>query len=163
GRIHLKGTTYREYQRTKLGDLQRYLKDRLPGAAEQEGSIERKWPELHASSKGELKLRHDALCELSFGLYMQFEGPVLVKAPIPPLPPSTEADDAKNGDERNHPESYWKSGLFMADDVFVAARTPAEAKPYLPGSSLRGVLRARASQICASLPGLEKLDVRLFG
>jgi CRISPR/Cas system CSM-associated protein Csm3 (group 7 of RAMP superfamily) len=150
GRIQLQDTTYREYQRTKLDDLRRYLNDRLPGAAQPGGSSERRWPELNASSKGELKLRHDPLCELSFGLRLQFEGPVLVKAPIPPLPPLAEAAHARNGAERNHPQGYWKHGLFMADDVFIAARAPGEAKPYLPGSSLRGVLRARVANLCFS-------------
>jgi CRISPR/Cas system CSM-associated protein Csm3 (group 7 of RAMP superfamily) len=74
-----------------------------------------------------------------FSLLLHFEGPVLVKAPIPPIPGAPGGDAAR-------PETYAAAGLQEADHVFIS--TGESGRYYLPGSSLRGVLRAQAARIC---------------
>jgi hypothetical protein len=74
-----------------------------------------------------------------FGLLLRFEGPVLVKAPTSPILGALTADAGK-------PETYAAVGLQEADNVFIS--TGENGRYYLPGSSLRGVLRAQAARIC---------------
>jgi len=83
----------------------------------------------------------NALSTLDFQLRLHFDGPVLVKSALPPDPPEQE-------------------GQTTPDAVFVY--TGAAKTKYLPGSSLRGVLREHACWI-ASVAKNEKLAVDLFG
>jgi CRISPR/Cas system CSM-associated protein Csm3 (group 7 of RAMP superfamily) len=74
---------------------------------------------------------------LTFQLRLHFEGPVLVKAPIPPL--------RREGGDPADPETYAETGLWEADHVFLHRLHDDQC--YLPGSSLRGVLRSQALRI----------------
>jgi CRISPR/Cas system CSM-associated protein Csm3 (group 7 of RAMP superfamily) len=85
----------------------------------------------------------DVFCTADFDLNLYFEGPMLVRAPLPPAPP-----DPLSGSQSD-PATYPKRGECVADHIFL---TSGGADRYcLPGSSLRGVLRAQARHICAAV------------
>jgi len=78
--------------------------------------------------------------ELAIRLKVEFDGPTLVQAALPPKP--------------------GQSGPWNPDHVFVSSA----GKPYLPGASLRGVLSTQAEKIVTTL-GLDgnTVFVPLFG
>src|ERR1019366_6037255 len=86
-------------------------------------------------------------------LRLHFEGPVLVKAPLPPARRVT-------GNPCD-PGSYAEQGLWEADHVF--ATRAGDNAYYLPGSSLRGVLRSQALRIDEAVGGANRVAPTLFG
>jgi CRISPR/Cas system CSM-associated protein Csm3 (group 7 of RAMP superfamily) len=92
---------------------------------------------------------------VTLDLELQFEGPVLVKSAIP------KQGGANSIDPRD-PSQYWKKALANADGTFVTTVALGEDY-YLPGSSLRGVLRHEALWIAGQDKNrLRQVDA-LFG
>ncbi|MCL5808191.1 MAG: RAMP superfamily CRISPR-associated protein [Deltaproteobacteria bacterium] len=99
---------------------------------------------------------------LDLSLRLQFEGPVIVKAPIPPKPRSV--DEGTIAKDAMDLTKYSERGASEADMVFITTRQNNGEK-YFPGSSLRGVLRAQAGRIVAISPLLKNSPAAdcLFG
>lgn len=147
GRMRLKNPVYREFDRSKDAGLAAYVAHRLGKSPPPIASF--RWPEwMNPRPAGELK----PFCELSMCLKLEFEGPVLVKSAYPPEPTDQQPDP-------NDVSRYGEAGAYSADHVFV---TSVNGHYYLPGASLRGVLRHRTEKIVKTL-GLRPLDAELFG
>ncbi len=137
----------RQFDRGTDEGLLAYLEWRLKGSKPPSG--------LPKVKMGAPKAGPDAWNTITLNLQLQFEGPVLVKSAVPA---SGDAQDSVAGD----PSTYWKRAQANADGTFVTTVDPAMKRFYLPGSSLRGVLRHEAIWI-AGADGLKKdLDL-LFG
>ena len=80
---------------------------------------------------------------ITLTLELHFEGPVLVKSAIP-------ASANPGHSDPNDPSTYWTRAVANADGTFVTTIDPLQNKYYLPGSSLRGVLRHEAMWISAT-------------
>jgi len=96
---------------------------------------------------------------LTLDLALQFEGPVLVKHAIPPqhldpLPDRTTA--------LFDPDDYWRTASHSSEATFVTSAAFGGLY-YLPGSSLRGVLRHEANWIAGEDPNLQRQVQELFG
>ena len=150
GRMELTQVSYREFDRRQPQALADYLRYRAGNEAPVLTQFE--WPNWKP-------LRQDGVfepfSELQLTVLLQFEGPVLVKAAFPPEPPG----EAETG-QAHQPERYGEIGWRQADQVFV---TTAGGRHYLPGSSLRGVLRRRAERICRTLLNSVEIAEVLFG
>ncbi len=151
--MKLTGARYRQFDRSRDEGLATYFARRLgttPPASEFQ------WPPA-LRPPDELAIggiRH--FCRVECLIRLFFEGPMLVKAPIPPrLTDRLFAED--------DPEEYARKGLETADHVFISGG--ADRSFYLPGSSLRGLLRSRAERIWASVgkKGSANPAERLFG
>jgi CRISPR/Cas system CSM-associated protein Csm3 (group 7 of RAMP superfamily) len=148
GRIRLKETAFRAFDRSKPEGLVAWLGYRLkPDSV----APAREFPGPRRQAAG--TTAYARLSRLALRLRLQFDGPVLVRAPLPPLPSGREFD-------ANVRESDGEKGLETADHVFV--QTGGGDRYYLPGSSLRGVLRHQAAKICGTLGAADVLD-KLFG
>ena len=95
----------------------------------------------------------DAFHLLAFELDIRCNGPLLVRAgPIPV------------GEQQKRKEAMRVDA--PTDATFVTTFGPTEdftQVPYVPGSSLRGVLRHRAEQICSAQDVGVEVPMRLFG
>jgi CRISPR/Cas system CSM-associated protein Csm3 (group 7 of RAMP superfamily) len=148
GRMQMKeDLEVRQFDRGTDAGLLAYLQWRLQGTK----------PPSHFPTviMGAPNVVPDAWNTITLKLELQFEGPVLVKSAIPA---SGDADDSNVGD----PSTYWKRALANADGTFVTTVDPATKRFYLPGSSLRGVLRHEAIWIAGS-DGLKEDLGLLFG
>jgi len=156
---------YRSYQRQETKGLSEFLAMRFP-SPEDDGWRQESFPWQNVGEPLAEPFdpkQPSPLSFLEFDLRVQCEGPVLVKSAIPPL--MEPLDEAERGElERKlkgDPDRWSEMGLREADHVFLLSST--DEKPYLPGSSLRGVLRSQALRICRSqLTGDEPLE-QLFG
>ena len=150
GRITLSQTRYRTFQRSQPAGLAAWLAYRLnPELTASDAAFT--WPQPDGP-QGRANPAAPPLCRLNLTLRLQFDGPVLVRAPLPPLP------SGKVYDPRS-PADLIAKGAETADHVFV--RNAANAH-YLPGSSLRGVLRHQALRIAHQRNQQNALD-QLFG
>jgi CRISPR/Cas system CMR subunit Cmr4 (Cas7 group RAMP superfamily) len=153
GAVQLTGTRWAAFHRATPEGLSAWLKCRA-GLAQPEWTSEPAGDATPAVNTGNPPQPHLLpLSELIVDLRLRFRGPVLVKAAIPPVK-IAEAEDASN------PANYGKRGLTVADSIFISRA--GDQKFYLPGSSLRGVLRSQGARICATL-GKKDLVERLFG
>lgn len=161
GKIRLlDGYEIRTFNRAKEEGLAKYLKHRLghslPCDSSPLDSLEKRSP-ITVDEGGYLPYHR-----LEMKLDIQFEGPVLVKFPIPPLKGDHEDKiRVDKPDLYREPDLYWKKGLTEADHTFI--RHGQNNQYYLPGASLRGVLRSRAGLICRTLFHNEIVSKRLFG
>lgn len=165
GRMKLEGAEYRAFERNDDAGLARWLGTRLPNAAKPE---DEGWRGIPTNPDGQPLEAKAAWCVLDLNLRLLFEGPFLVHAPLPP-PPCPE--DKLPGNFRD-PATYACRGEAVADSIFVrrwtdpvyAGREPGGlAHVYLPGSSLRGVLRSHAERICRTVLDSTSVSDRLFG
>jgi len=150
GRLTLSHTRYRTFQRSHPAGLAAWLAYRLnPELTASAAAFA--WPQP-SGPIGKLNPAAPPLCRLELTLRLQFDGPVLVRAPLPPLP------SGKLYDLRS-PADLIAKGAETADHVFV--RNAANAH-YLPGSSFRGVLRHQALRIAKQRSQQKAFDT-LFG
>ncbi len=150
GRVALENAVYRVYNRSSASGLAAFLSARLGSPA----SAASEFPDFRPIAKSHNDALRAPFSVLEFHLRLHCSGPVLVKAPIPPV-------WGEKGDVRN-PETYASAGLSEADHVFISqADENGTGEYYLPGSSLRGVLRSQGDRISATL-GNEASEV-LFG
>ena len=136
GKVWLQEPTYRVFKRDSDQGIADYLAHRLGMRV---GTTTRPWGGLDGAKP--ISESGPASSVAVFSIVLRFEGPVLVKAPIPP------SQSAAAGDE-SLPQTYAAAGLHQADHVFVS--TGQNGRYYLPGSSLRGVLRSQAARISQS-------------
>lgn len=148
GRMQLKEDfEIRQFDRGTDEGLLAYLQWRLKGTKPPS--------QLPAEKLGEPVSAPGAWNTITLKLELQFEGPVLVKSAIPA---SGDVDDSDVGD----PSTYWRRALANADATFVTTVDPAMKRFYLPGSSLRGVLRHEAIWIAGANGATVDLEL-LFG
>lgn len=135
GRIMLEsGYSLRAYDRSETEGLRGYLQARLQAPAAGQPF------EFPQAPSGVCESTCPPVSRLEWTLELQFDGPVIVRAPIPPAPDPQAA--------------------VQPDHVYLIARD--SGSPYLPGASLRGVLRAQAHRI-AQYAGREDAWKMLFG
>lgn len=95
---------------------------------------------------------------ITLTLALQFEGPMLVKSAVP-----APKDSAQSRSDLGDPGSYCKRASANADSTFVTTIDPRGHTYYLPGSSLRGVLRHEAVWIAGKDQGRRQELELLFG
>ena len=148
GRMQMKEDfEVRQFDRGTDEGLLAYLEWRLKGT--------KPASQLPAMKMGAPEAALDAWNTITLKLELQFEGPLLVKSAIPA---SGDVDGSDVGD----PSTYWKRALANADGTFVTTLDPGMKRFYLPGSSLRGVLRHEAIWIAGANGLTGDLDL-LFG
>lgn len=147
GRLRLSGVRTTWYDRKTPAGMARWLSARI--GAEAANSGEFLWPQPQAGAG-----LAESISWIEFGWVLAFDGPALVRAPIPPLPGNAPRD-------ARTPAMFGSIGRETADDVFLT--TGPDAKPYLPGSSLRGVLRHHAERIARAMTGSATVVEELFG
>jgi len=145
GRLTLAETRYISFQRSEIAGLSAWLNHRLK-------PVESKWETAFAWRANALEANETRWSTLELHLRIICDGPVLVRAPIPP-------NAAPHPFDADNPEVYALKGRLTADHVPVT--TGPDNEHYLPGASLRGVLRHQACRI-ARLLGTGAADL-LFG
>ncbi len=168
------GWEWRSFRRNDPSELAKYLKRRLEPGSKDEGEwkIASGFPSPAAAQPaaaargGDDDLAPRSILE--FELRIQCEGPVLVKSPVPPEILAKDELDRLEGQTKSDANRWWEVGRHVADHVPLVSAA-VHVQPYLPGSSLRGVLRSQAMRICRSQaaetsPGeRDWLWKRLFG
>lgn len=135
GKIKLQpGYRLRSFQRTEPAGLAAFLRHRAGGADPERPFQFRKvsppvCPSLYPPQS-----------RLQWSGILQFDGPMLIRAAIPPEPDPASAE--------------------QPDQVSVIRAS--DGAYYLPGASLRGALRAQAHRICRAL-GVPAVEEVLFG
>jgi CRISPR/Cas system CSM-associated protein Csm3 (group 7 of RAMP superfamily) len=149
-------TKVRIFDRTNPGGLTGFLNRRMNPGAPAGNAL----PAPLAAPKTAEPQQLKPWAFLDLTVKVSCEGPVIIKAPIPPQPVVVTDLVATAQD----PAKYSKAGEDEADMVFITRAN--DTKKYFPGSSLRGVFRAQAQRICqiSSLlqNGRDAVD-RLFG
>jgi CRISPR/Cas system CSM-associated protein Csm3 (group 7 of RAMP superfamily) len=150
GRMQLDGDLeVLEFDRGTPDGLQSYLKWRLNGTKPASAPLPAPGARAIPGAAGK------AWNTLRLDLELQFEGPLLVKSAIP-----ATGDDSKA--DMHNPFTYWAKAIANADGTPVTSITNPGAY-YLPGSSLRGVLRHEALWIAGKdTARLNQVD-KLFG
>lgn len=151
GRLHLEQTKYASFDRRAPDQLAKWLDSRLTGSFDWSGP---NWPGADCPAEAPATAKVAPYSLLHLTLTLQFDGPVLVRSPIPP-PAGEVVFDARN---REHDVA---KGLSTADRTFVQTG-PGNAY-YLPAASLRGVLRHQAERIARTLLGSTSAVDELFG
>ncbi|MEP6715741.1 MAG: RAMP superfamily CRISPR-associated protein [Terriglobia bacterium] len=154
GRLTLTGTGYADFDRRSPEALAAWLGARTGKAT----PAIRKTFAWHGPDAPPGTESESAQSRLDLEIRIQFEGPVLVRAPIPP------AASLKEFDALDRHKDVEK-GLVTADQTFVRTGDAETARYYLPASSLRGVLRHQTYRIAATMLGAggEALVTELFG
>jgi CRISPR/Cas system CSM-associated protein Csm3 (group 7 of RAMP superfamily) len=147
GRLRLEPSRMVWFDRSSPHGLARWLHARLTGDVPEQGEFT--WPDPQPGAP----LRKP-LSWIEFEWELAFDGPALVRAPIPPMPTRAVRD-------ANRQETFAAIGQETADHVFIT--TGAQGKPYLPGSSLRGVLRHHAERVARAMTGSAAVADQLFG
>jgi CRISPR/Cas system CSM-associated protein Csm3 (group 7 of RAMP superfamily) len=147
GRLRLESTRMVCFQRGSPHGLAQWLHARLTGEAPEQGEFT--WPDPQPGAP-----LQQPLSWIEFEWELAFNGPALVRAPIPPMPTRAVRD-------ANRQETFGAIGQETADHVFIT--TGAQGKPYLPGSSLRGVLRHHAERVARAMTGSAAVVDQLFG
>lgn len=152
GRLWAPQIRYHAFDRTTPTGLAAFCAQRLE-AQQPEPAPLFKWPPPKPHS---LPVDPDlpAWSWLELYLDLAFEGPALVRAPIPPTGSKTTRIDASKH------QLYPEKGLVTADQLFIQTGSPG--RYYLPGSSLRGVLRGQANRIANTMGRQTPFDT-LFG
>jgi len=135
GRVRLDAVTFSDFDRCQPTGLASYLSARMGKPLAPNTSFSFPSPE-----KKDGNGTHDderSFSALTFRLRLHFEGPVLIKAPIP-LRREAQGDVSDPG-------TYAGTGLDEADHVFLSRAS--DNRHYLPGSGIRGVLRSQALRI----------------
>ncbi len=152
GRAKLTGVTCKAYRRSECTGLASFLASRLktsqPPAPSPQPARSFSFPKpLEDATANVMR----PFSKLTFRVRLHFSGPVIVKAPIPPA--------TQGAGDPSKPETYAEQGLSEADHVFLTRR--GDNAYYLPGSSLRGVLRSQACRIDHAIAG--NATATLFG
>jgi CRISPR/Cas system CSM-associated protein Csm3 (group 7 of RAMP superfamily) len=157
GRIRLEETRYTDFDRTQPESLAAWLNCRLgePMAYRSEFAWPPATPGDRAIQGTTSQSKLEPYCRLDLALTIHFEGPVLARAPVPPIDRGKAALDANR---RDHDV---EKGLLTADRAFV--RTGKDGAYYLPAASLRGVLRHQAERIATTVLGAPAAAGDLFG
>ena len=152
GRLWAPQIRYLAFDRTQPQALAAFCAHRLQ--TPQKLSAIFTWPKYDPADALPINPALPPWCWLDMNLELAFEGPVLVRAPIPPTGSKTTPVDAKNH------LLYPDKGLVTADQLFI--QTGRHGAYYLPGSALRGVLSAQANRIAQTM-GRKPLFNDLFG
>jgi CRISPR/Cas system CSM-associated protein Csm3 (group 7 of RAMP superfamily) len=135
GRLELTGPTVRAFSRRTASGLLAFLRSRypVPGAVVEAASLVFAFPK----PKAPIELNQPAPWNtLTFEIKLRCNGPLLIKAP---------------------------KGIVKLEPDSTYLTKAGSNEPYVPGSSLRGVLRHRAHKICASQRLTSDLVSTLFG
>jgi CRISPR/Cas system CSM-associated protein Csm3 (group 7 of RAMP superfamily) len=132
GRIHLERDSVERvaFDRSRPEELARFLEFRLdPKKHKAKATL--------GENDAEAEETGDALTTLEFRIALQMDGPMLVKSAVPRPRPEGRGSELEI---LGSPERYAEEALYAADHAPVQSR----GRAYLPGASLRGVLRAQA-------------------
>lgn len=154
GRLKLTATAYSAIQRSDPSALAAWLNSRAGLSGPETppltaGSF--RWPD--APPTGPSTTPADLANWVEFRLRLQFDGVLLTRRPIPALPTEQPFDPRDRS-------RYAEKGSTIADAVYAVTGSPEQ--PFLPGSSLRGVLRHHAYRICKTF-NVTPLADDLFG
>ncbi len=156
GQMRLKEVSHRVFDRGVSAGLAEWFRTRIEPKPEDD---DKTWhPDLPTREAEKQGAPSDTgfsqpVSALTFNLRLHFEGPMLVRAALPPPPRDRKDLPGLPGNS----ETYGEHGELVADSVFIKTQN----NYYLPGSSVRGVLRSHAERIAQRL-GVASAT-RLFG
>lgn len=156
--------TCKENEQVSVRKFDRYDSDELAAFLNMRLNEDEKYdenlPEATSQSKKEANQSLKPWAYLDMSLILRCEGPIIVKASIPPEPVA-QGRPVNVARERT---KYGEAGEKVADMIFITRAS--DGAKYFPGSSLRGVLRAQSHRICKVSPLLKMTkspENRLFG